>query len=119
MRSSGTLEETPVILRVSYILRNEESRPTFLDLMGELRVRTLRILSALGLPAGAYAFSEDPRHPGWFTEVFHFSSPQQYERFDEQYTDDRAAVAIQTLLENTIDPNRSDYVVTRSVAGRR
>src|SRR5689334_13304879 len=104
-----------ITIRVSYVLRSEVCRSTFLELMAELRRRTLEVLQLVDADPTAYSMAESADRSGWFDEAFLFASRQQHERFDDLYTQDRPVATIQALLEETIDSARCDYVVTRSV----
>jgi hypothetical protein len=100
-------------IEVVYVLQSLRHRGPFLNLMSELRTATTHLLATVGADPAQYSMTEREDRDGWFVEVMHFGSEQERNRFDELYCQDRAASAIQGLLDDYVDGARSDYVLTR------
>jgi hypothetical protein len=103
-------------IRVLYVLKTPACRAAFLELMSELQVTTVDLMTQVGAGADGYTIVELPGRPGWFLETLRFASEKERTRFDELFCADRRGAAAHALLDDLLDSARSDYVVTR---GRR
>jgi hypothetical protein len=103
----------PVEVAVVYVLRAPRYRPPFLALMAELRPVTTALMRLTGASARSYTLLERDDRQGWFIEVLEFAGEQERAKFDDLYSQDRRAAAIQGLLDELLDATKSDYVVVR------
>jgi len=104
-------------LRIVYVLRDPEDRGAFLNLMSELKTVTTDLMQSVGTGPGEYSMTERPDRDGWFVEVLRFASEKERTRFDDLYSQDRRASALQSLLDELLDAQRSDYVLVRPALG--
>jgi hypothetical protein len=105
-------------VRVAYVLQRPQYREGFLQLMAELRTVTRDLLASVGANPNGYWMEERPDRDGWFVEVIRFGSDEQRSRFDDLYSQDRRASALQGLLDELVDAARSDYVLMRPPSHR-
>jgi hypothetical protein len=104
-------------VRIVYALRKPDFRDEFLKLMNELRTVTRMVMRAADAADGEYSMGEVAGRPDCFEEVIRFKTEKERSRFDDLYCQDRAAGAIQGLLDELLDASRSDYAVVAG-AGR-
>ena len=100
--------ESPIRVVITY-----QAAPGRRSRVAELLADLGNATESLLINRGRRVVNEDPARPGRFIETFTFSSENARSSFDAFHLRSRAVNAINTALDDLLEPERCDFQVFR------